>query len=205
MPVAAMTEREFEELDEILSQAPLEGAMACDEADGWLTASVLAPQPPRKALWLGEVLASCGFGSGQTALEERLVFLLSKRRAQLSDEIARGAVFDPVVFADEDDAPEALAGFAFGFYKGCLSFAGLLDTQDEDVAGAVLAVLRFLPEEAFAGDAPLEQARRELIAEHPVFTLEEGLDDLAEAVATMAEAAGLVKKTPAPARRKASR
>ncbi len=181
----ALTAKDYETLDTILET----GAMQADEADGFLYAIALCPEKIDSSLALTELVRSCEVSDR----EELLAELLKRRLAQILAELKAGKPFDPILFEDGPEGPEALEGFAFGFYQAALVLPGFIDTEDEDIAGAVLSVLRYVPEEAFLKDEALLVACRELAHENPIVSLDEALDDVSEAIETLAEEKGLKK------------
>jgi len=189
---APLTVAELVELDEALAALP-EPAEPMDAAtlDGFVVALLLMPAPPAPAQWLPFVFDAQG-RSLQSATSARLPELVMRRHAQLAGLIEAGRPIDPVIFEPEDEAGRPLGGlealaalepFALGFLDAAQRWPGLLESDDEDVAAALIGVLRHLPEDSL-GD--LAEARAELDAEAPLATLDEALGDL---IASVTEAA----------------
>ena len=188
----SLTVAELVELDEALAALP-EPAEPMDAAtlDGFLVALLLMPAPPSSAQWLPFVFDAQGRAPA-TAASSRLSELVMRRHAQLGGLIEAGLPIDPVIFEPEDEAGRPLGGlealaalepFALGFLDAAQRWPGLLESDDEAVAAALIGILRHLPEDSL-GD--LAEARAELDAEAPFTTLDEALGDL---VASVTEAA----------------
>ena len=186
---SGLSGQDFAELEALLSEGgESEDAMMIDEADGFLAGIALSPAQIPSRLWLSEIIRPCGFPAG-SAKEMRLSELLVSRQAELAARLKEGLPFDPVILEDDEEqtSPEALAPFAFGFYKAAQMGPGLIDTDDEDIAGAVLAILRFMPEGAFADDDPMAPLCAAFAGEDPVCDLDEALLDMGEALSAIAE------------------
>lgn len=198
---------ELVELDEALAALP-EPAEPMDAAtlDGFLVALLLMSAPPPPAQWLPFVFDAQGRPLQATA-SARLPELVMRRHAQLAGLIEAGRPIDPVIFEPEDEAGrpvgglEALAAlepFALGFLDAAQRWPGLLESDDEAVAAALIGILRHLPEDSL-GD--LAGARAELDAEAPFASLDEALGDLIGSVTEAALASrGIAPATPHPSR-----
>jgi uncharacterized protein len=183
---------ELLELDEALAALP-ESAEPMDAAtlDGFLTALALMPAAPPAAQWLPYVFDAQGraASAGDAA---RLPQLVLRRHAQLLATIEAGRPIDPVIFEPEDESGRPVGGlealvalepFALGFLDAAQRWPGLLESESEDLAAALIGVLRHLPEPSL-GD--LAEARAELDFDAPLASLDEALGDL---VASVTEAA----------------
>ncbi len=185
---AALSEDEFAELDELLAEIGEEHrAMAADEADGFLTGLLLNPQEASPDEWIGYVLDENGRTPEE--LDEdtlyRLEDLLYRRYLEIDRQLAARNPLDPVILEDEEDeASDELTPFAIGFLTSMKTFPGLLEVDAPEVRGALVGILRHLPEE-LQGD--LEETIRKVNEESPLDGSAEALDDLVACVAEIAE------------------
>ena len=185
---APRSESEFVELEDLLSSIPEEHeALASDEADGFLTGLLLNPEEVPPERWMPYILDSRGEEVKELGKEPlfRLESLLFRRYREIDRALASRSPIDPVILIDEDEDPgSGLGPFASGFLLSMKLFPGLSAVRDKAVQGALLGILRHLPEEQ-RGD--LGKTVAELDRDSPLKTPEEALDALAACAAEIAE------------------
>lgn len=191
-----LTPAEFVELDELLAAIP-EPYEPMDAAtlDGFLVALLLLPAEPATAEWLLLVFDAEGRPDAVPAdpqAAHHLPELVLRRYHELDATLGARNPIDPVVFELEDERGRPLGGiagvaalepFALGFLDAAQRWPGLLDSDDEQIAAALIGILRHLPEESL-GD--LLEARYELDVEAPLANLDAAITDLAGCVAEIA-------------------
>ena len=77
----------------------------------------------------------------------------------------------------------AVIPFALGFSEVINRWEGLKDSTDDRINGALLGILRHLPDDV-AGD--LAEIKADLDMESPIENLDQALEDIAESVAEIA-------------------
>lgn len=187
-----LTAGELLEMDELLAMVKEEfNSMDATEADGFMTAIELLPVSPSGVEWVEEILAP-GIGTGTTGdpgKDKRLKELLTRRRKEIGAMLKNSEPFDPIYFDVEDESGKALKGkeaivalepFAMGFLEAAQKWPGLLESESDQIASALLGIFRHLPEEAL-GD--LAETKAELDKNSPLENLPEALSDLASCVA----------------------
>lgn len=187
---------ELVELDEALASIP-EPFEPMDAAtlDGFLVALLLLPAEPPTGDWLPLVFdaeARTGAAPTDPQLAAQLPDLVLRRYHELDATLGARRAIDPIVFEIEDERGRPVGGvagvaalepFALGFLDAAQRWPGLLDSDDERIAAALVGVLRHLPEESL-GD--LLETRYELDVEAPLATLDAAIEDLAGCVAEIA-------------------
>lgn len=191
-----MSAAELGELDELLAAIP-EPFEPMDAAtlDGFLAAILLLPEEPPMSAWLPLVFDAEGrpeaVPEGEGDLAELPDLVLRRYRDLDATLVARNPI-DPIVFELEDERGRPLGGiagvaalepFALGFLDAAQRWPGLLDSDNEELAAALIGILRHLPEESL-GD--LRDTRYELDVEAPLANLDKAIEDLGTCVAEIA-------------------
>jgi uncharacterized protein len=202
---APLTNAEVSELDELLMSAP-EDRDPLDVAmlDGFLAGVLLQPEPIPTAEWLPLVFDAQGRATplpGAPATIDRATALIIRRHSELAAYIAAREPFEPVIFELEDDNGKTLTGkpavaalepWAAGFANALDAFPDLFDQLEGDAqgAGALIGILRHLPDEADdASDEAQRIARNKADIERdvPLANLDEAIDDLVASVLEVAD------------------
>ena len=186
-----LSEAEIVELDEALARLPEESdPLDVAMLDGFLVGVLLQPEPIASTAWLPFVFAADGGKLPEQENSARMIDLVMRRHDELAACIAAREPFDPIVFELEDDAGTALTGkasiaalapWAVGFATAVDAFPALREAyeRDDELAAAIVGILRHLPPAADGIDAEehaAEQARIE--AEAPLADLDDAIDDL---------------------------
>ncbi|MES2960613.1 MAG: UPF0149 family protein [Pseudomonadota bacterium] len=185
-----LTDVEFDELDTLLEatpepHAPLDVLML----DGYLVGVLAQPQVIGIEQWLPPVFdlearaLPADVDAGWLA---RCRTLIERRQQSLNAAISEDGWFDPLIVDTERAPPvseyepvqspvsRALLPWAAGFHWAQECFPGLGDIEDDAVASALARIYRHLPAET--------DEDREVVAvldrEHPLATLDEGIEDL---------------------------
>lgn len=186
---------EFVELDELLAQLDEENmAMDAAEADGFLTALHLLPQEVSPSEWMPMIFSASEEHQALLPQEDqdRLELLVYRRYREIGRLLSACKPLDPIVFDPEDENGNILTGedsivalepFASGFLTTAQTWPGLLDTDNEALASALVGVWRHLPQDLM-GD--FEEIRLELLSESPLEDLDDAIADLATSVAEVA-------------------
>jgi len=199
-----LTDAEFAELDDLLLQTP-EPLTPCDVVmlDGYLCGVLVQPVLLQPDAWLPHIFDFEGQplpDTIDTAWMERIKSLIMRRHAALNRAMVEDGWFDPLVLEfDEDHPPEApkdgeadpmiglnpvsqsLMPWVAGFQHATICFPDLIELPDDAVMSALARIFRHLPAET--------DEEKEVVAtldrEHPLTTLEEGIEDMVLAVADL--------------------
>ncbi len=185
-----LTDAEVDELDSLLqaTPAPLQ-PLDMLMLDGYLVGVLVQPRVVPADDWLPPVFdleARALPADHDPAWLARCRVLIERRQQALNAAISEDGWFDPLV-VDTDRAPpvseyepvqspvsRALLPWAAGFHWAQECWPDLGDAQDDAVASALARIYRHLPAET-AED-------REVVAvldrEHPLATLDDGIEDL---------------------------
>lgn len=115
---------------------------------------------------------------------------------------------DPIIYEIEDnrgrpvrgaDSVAAVIPFALGFSEVINRWEGLKDSTDDRINGALLGILRHLPDDV-AGD--LAEIKADLDLESPIENLDQALEDIAESVAEIAAVTRGFEKKEEPPKKK---
>ena len=199
-----LTDAEFAELDELLAATPeplepLDAVML----DGYLCCVIVQPVLLESATWLAHVFDFDGRplpDDVDAAWLQRTSALILRRHAALMRAISEDGWFDPLVLEFDEDHPppplaegevDAMAGLSpvsqslmpwvAGFQHAAVCFPDLAELPDDAVMSALARLYRHLPTETIE--------EREVVAtldrEHPLATLDEGMEDLVVTVADL--------------------
>jgi uncharacterized protein len=187
-----LTDAEFDELDLLLQATPkphepLDVLML----EGYLVGVLVQPRVLAGDEWLPPVFdleadAPTALADADPAWLARCRTLIERRLQALNAAISEDGWFDPLV-VDIDRAPpvseyepvqsdvsRALLPWAAGFHWAQEQFPALSDSADDAMASALARIYRHLPAE--------NDEDREIVAvldrEHPLASLDEGLEDL---------------------------
>jgi uncharacterized protein len=185
-----LTDAEFDELDTLLQatpepNAPLDVLML----DGYLVGVLVQPQVVAVDDWLPPVFDLEGrplSANVDAAWLARCRTLIERRQLALNAAISEDGWFDPLI-VDTDRAPpvseyepvqspvsRALLPWVAGFHWAQERFPALGDIKDDAIASALARICRHLPAET--------DEDREVVAvldrEHPLATLDDGIEDL---------------------------
>ena len=185
-----LTDAEFDELDNLLQAAP-EPCAPLDVLmlDGYLVGVLVQPQVVAIDDWLPPVFDLEGRpmpGNVDATWLARCRTLIERRQLALNAAISDNGWFDPLI-VDTDRAPpvseyepvqapvsRALLPWAAGFHWAQERFPALGDIEDDAIASALARIYRHLPAET--------DDDREVVAvldrEHPLATLDDGIEDL---------------------------
>lgn len=205
---------EFIELGELLASIPDPfEPMEPDYMDGFLTALLCLPDEPSPGEWMPYIFDSQareGAGLPSEDEQDRLEELIYRRYRSIDFTLSRCRALDPIIYEIEDnkgrpvrgaDSVAAVIPFALGFSEVLNRWNGLKDENNEQINGALLGILRHLPDDVI-GD--LKEIKDDLDLESPIENLDQALEDIAESVADIVEITrGFVpKKEASPARKK---
>lgn len=189
-----LTDAELDELDTLLTQTP-EPAQPLDAImlDGYLCGVLVQPRIVPIDEWLPPIfdLETGALPEGvDAAWLARCRTLIERRHAALTAALVEDGWFDPLVVDLERSAPvseydvvqseasRALMPWVAGFHWAQERFPGLLELDDDGVQLALARLYRHLPAET--------DEDREIVAtldkEHPLATLDDGIEDLVHAV-----------------------
>ena len=199
-----LTDAEFAELEELLAATP-EPLEPLDVVmlDGYLCGVIVQPVLLEPATWLAHVFDFDGRPLPEDAdatWAQRASALVMRRYAALNRAITEDGWFEPLVLEFDADHPppplaegeiDALAGlnpvsqslmpWAAGFQHATVCFPDLAELPDEAVMTALARIYRHLPTET--------AQEREIVAtldrEHPLATLDDGMEDIVVAVADL--------------------
>jgi len=201
-----LTDAELDELDDLLAQtpAPLE-ALDLVMLDGYLCGVLVQPRLVPVEEWLPPVFDLEGRplpADVDTTWHARCAELILRRHAGLTRDLAEDGWFDPILHeagdaeAEAEASPEArevLAGlpthsrplFAWvaGFQYAGTVFPGLSELEGDDALDALDRVFRHLPAE----DGEDVRAQKALDQALPLRSVDEAVEDLVSAVATLWE------------------
>ncbi len=185
-----LTDAEFDELDALLqaTPAPLE-PLDMLMLDGYLVGVLVQPRVLLPDEWLPPVFDLEGRAlprDSDPAWLARCRTLIERRLQALNAAISEDGWFDPLV-VDTDRAPpaseydpvqspisRALLPWAAGLHWAQERWSDLSDSEDDAVASALARIYRHLPAET--------DEDREIVAllerEHPLATLDDGIEDL---------------------------
>lgn len=186
---------EFVELDELLAHLDENNlAMDAAEADGFLTALHLLPEEVAPSIWMPMIFSASS--EHKTLLpqkdQDKLEMLIYRRYREIGHLLSQCKPIDPIVFDPEDELGNILSGedsiialepFASGFLTVAQAWPGLLDTDNEALASALVGIWRHLPQELM-GD--FEEIRLELLSESPLEDLDDAIADLATSITEVA-------------------
>lgn len=201
-----LTDAEFAELDELLTQTP-EPLEPVDVVmlDGFLCGVLVQPVLLDTATWLPHVFDFDGTplpDDVDAAWLERTTALILRRHAALTRALAEDGWFDPLVLEADEDAPappvaegepdlladlppvsQSLMPWVAGFQHATQCFPDLSELSDDAVLSALARLYRHLPAES--------DDEREVVAtldrEHPLTTLDAAIEDLVIAVADLSD------------------
>jgi uncharacterized protein len=198
-----LSEREVEELDELLASLPKPyDPLDVVALDGFLMGVLLQPEPVPEAAWLPFVWHGEGSVVPDNDTSRRIEALVRRRMAELAACLAAGEPFDPILFDAEDDDGNPLTGRAeiavlepwiSGFMVALQAFPGLdaAAERDQDLAEALTLVFRHLPLPDDATEEERQSYQREQRAlddEVPVSDLDDALDLVVGSVLRIDEA-----------------
>ncbi len=191
---ADLTDAELDELDTLLQAAP----DPCEPLDvlmldGYLVGVLLQPRVVPSDEWLAPVFDL----EGRPLADDidplwlaRCRALIERRHVSLNAAISEEGWFDPLIVDLEREPPiseyepvqspisRALLPWAAGFHWAQEQFPELADLDDDAIANALARIYRHLPAET--------DEDREVIAvldrEHPLESLDAGIEDLVHAV-----------------------
>jgi len=187
---ADLTDAELDELDGLLQAtpepcAPLDVLML----DGYLVGVQVQPRVVLSDEWLAPVFDLEGRALPPDADPRWLArcrSLIERRQQALNAAISEDGWFDPLIVDLEREPPaseydpvqstvsRALLPWAAGFHWAQEQFHDLADLEDDAVASALARIYRHLPAET--------DEDREVVAvldrEHPLATLDDGIEDL---------------------------
>ena len=194
-----LTDAEFQELDELLSQTPepfepLDAVML----DGYLCGVIVQPVLLEAEAWLPHVFDFEGQplpDDADPAWRARTEALILRRHAALTRVIAEDGWFDPLILELDDFEPprtddpaaslkpvsQALFPWVAGFQHAMESFPDLLELPDPAIDVALARLYRHLPAQT--------DEEREVVAtldqEHPLAALDEAIEDLIVIIADL--------------------
>lgn len=191
-----LTDAEFVELGELLASMPEPfEPMEPDYMDGFLTALLCLPDEPSPTDWMPYIFDSQARKDAaltDTDEQDRLEELIYRRYRSIDATLASCRPVDPIIYEIEDnrgrpmrgaDSVAAVIPFALGFSEVINRWEGLKDSTDDRINGALLGILRHLPDDV-AGD--LAEIKADLDMESPIENLDQALEDIAESVAEIA-------------------
>ena len=211
-PTRDLTDAEFAELDELLATTP-EPLEPLDVVmlDGYLCGVLVQPVLLEPATWLAHVFDFDGRplpDEVDAAWQQRTTALILRRHAHLNHAMLEDGWFDPLVLEFDEDQPPptgakdeeggqddaaAMAGLSpvsqslmpwvAGFQHATLCFPDLMELPDDAVMSALARLFRHLPAET--------DEEREVVAtldrEHPLGTLDDGMEELVVTVADLSD------------------
>ena len=198
-PTRALTDAEFEELDQLLAATPepfepLDAVML----DGYLCGVLVQPVLIEIEAWLPHVFDFDGQplpDDADPAWRERVTALITRRHAALNRSMTEDGWFDPLILEPDDFNPprtddpaaslnpvsQSLMPWVAGFQHALESFPDLLELPDPAVDIALARLYRHLPAQS--------DEEREVVAtldkEHPLPTLDDAIEDLIVVVADL--------------------
>ena len=185
-----LTDVELDELDSLLQATP-EPYQPLDVLmlDGYLVGLLVQPRVVSLDDALPSVFDLEGRALGadtDAAWLARCRTLIERRQLALNAAISEGGWFDPMIVDTDREPPvseyepvqspvsRALLPWAAGFHWAQECFPGLVDLDDDAIASALARIYRHLPAET--------DEDREIVAvldrEHPLATLDAGIEDL---------------------------
>ena len=186
-----LNDDEFVELGELLAAMPEPfEPMEPDYMDGFLTALLCLPDEPSPGDWMPYIFDSQARQDAALAdpdEQDRLEELIYRRYRSIDTTLARCRPIDPIIYEIEDnrgrpvrgaDSVAAVIPFALGFSEVINRWEGLKDSTDDRINGALLGILRHLPDDV-AGD--LAEIKADLDLESPIENLDQALEDIAAA------------------------
>jgi len=205
-PTPALTDEDIHEIDMLLAAVP-QPFETVDAVllDGYLAGVLVQPVVLQPEAWLPPIFGTQGMPDGDTpgwsaAQHDKLVGLITRRK----DEIWRGILeegwFDPIVPMIEDDdgkpvegkaAMEGLGYWAAGFEWALANFTALEDAALPGVPDLLDSIWRHLPEQ----DETQQAMTKALDEEHPLNSLDAGIEALVFDIVDLAEIAVQQRKT----------
>ncbi|MEY4766154.1 MAG: hypothetical protein RI907_2827 [Pseudomonadota bacterium] len=205
-PSTALTDEDIHEIDMLLAAVP-EPFETVDAVllDGYLAGVLVQPTVIQPEQWLPPIFGTQGMPDGDTPgwsaeQHNKLVGLITRRK----DEIWRGIIedgwFDPIVPMIEDDdgkpaegkdAMEGLGYWAAGFEWALANFPQLEDAALPGVPDLLDSIWRHLPEQ----DETQAAMTKALDEEHPLPSLDAGIEALVFDIVDLAEIAVQQRKT----------
>ncbi len=199
-PARDLTDADFAELDDLLAQTP-EPLEPLDVVmlDGFLCGVIVQPVPLLPETWLPHVFdieATPLPDDVDAAWHERTNALILRRHAALTRAIAEDGWFEPLVLEPDDEAPadapgdaaepvdpvsRALMPWVAGFQHATIAFPDLAELPDDAVMSALARLYRHLPADTDEEREVVETLDRE----HPLATLDAGIEELVLAVADL--------------------
>jgi uncharacterized protein len=191
---ADLTDAELDELDTLLQAAP-EPCEPLDvlTLDGYLVGVLVQPRVVPSSEWLAPVFDLEGRALPEDvdpAWLARCQALIERRQQSLNAAISEDGWFDPFIVDTDRDPPvseydavqspvsRALLPWAAGFQLAQERFRGLADRDDDAIASALARIYRHLPAETDQDRDVVDVLDRE----HPLATLDDGVEDLVHAV-----------------------
>jgi uncharacterized protein len=199
-----LTDAEFAELDDLLLETPeplepLDAVML----DGYLCGVIVQPVLLEPATWLAHIFDFDGRPLPDDVNREWLdhtTALIMRRHAALNRAIVEDGWFDPLVLEFDDEHPrepvpegevdpmaglspvsQSLMPWVAGFQHATVCFPDLAEMPDDAVMSALARLFRHLPAET--------DEEREVVAtldrEHPLATLEDGMEELVVTIADL--------------------
>jgi uncharacterized protein len=199
-----LTDAEFAELDDLLLETPeplepLDAVML----DGYLCGVIVQPVLLEPATWLAHIFDFDGSPLPDDVNREWLdhtTALIMRRHAALNRAIVEDGWFDPLVLEFDDEHPrepvpegevdpmaglspvsQSLMPWVAGFQHATVCFPDLAEMPDDAVMSALARLFRHLPAET--------DEEREVVAtldrEHPLATLEDGMEELVVTIADL--------------------
>lgn len=207
-----LNDDEFVELGELLAAMPEPfEPMEPDYMDGFLTALLCLPDEPSPGDWMPYIFDSQARQDAALAdpdEQDRLEELIYRRYRSIDTTLAHCRPVDPIIYEIEDnrgrpvrgaDSVAAVIPFALGFSEVINRWEGLKDSTDDRINGALLGILRHLPDDV-AGD--LAEIKADLDLESPIVNLDQALEDIAESVAEIAAVTRGFEKKEEPPKKK---
>jgi uncharacterized protein len=191
---ADLTDAELDELDTLLQAAP-EPCEPLDllTLDGYLAGVLVQPRVVPADEWLGPVFDLEGRNlpeDADPAWLARCQSLIHRRQQALNAAIGEDGWFEPLTVDTDRDPPvseydavqspvsRALLPWAAGFQLAQARFHGLDGLDDSAIDSALARIYRHLPAETDQDRDVVDVLDRE----HPLATLEAGIEDLVHAV-----------------------
>jgi uncharacterized protein len=200
-----LSDREIDELDEVLTALPDErDSFDVAMLEGYMVGLLLQPQIVMPSDWLPPVFAAPAgepMIPGDPAQVQRVLDLIMRRYNTLAAHILAREPFDPIVYdiEPEDGTPAsreqelaALWSWAAGFVAAMREFPAVFDLADknDDLSETLVHILRHLPvdpdddgEDARA----MREERAHIDREHPLADLDHAIESVVDAVMDIAD------------------
>jgi len=196
-----LTDREIEELDDLLAQTP-EPLQPLDVVmlDGYLCGVLVQPRLIDAAEWLPPIFDFDGASLPETvdpAWRARCETLIRRRHEALNAALVEDGWFDPLVMElSEEDAAEvppdlrelglislSMMPWVGGFQQAAVCFPELAEMPDDAVMTALARLYRHLPAETDED----REVRATLDREQPLATLDDAIEEVVLAIADLVD------------------